>query len=457
MRRIHVFLLVAVCLVGVFFSARWLMLGVLAPPPAVAADADPDHLRIGNAFLDDLDAGRYQEALARTTVEVQAGLADGKLQKIWEALPEQLGARKTRTPLRGESIKGAPVVTSTLVFGLMALDARIVVDEDGRISGFWLVPGTMPAEPSEPLSSDAGFSENDFAVGDGARTLLGSLSLPKGDGPFAAIVLVHGSGPHDRDESIGPNKPFRDLAHGLAARGIAVLRYEKRTKAHPEEFAAMDFTVDAETVDDAVAAVAQLRADPRIDPARIFVAGHSLGAMMAPRIAQRAPELAGLILLAPTARQLQDVVLEQVQYLAASDGEIDAQEQAGIDEIARKAAAVATLPEDTPAAQTLFGLPARYWIDLRAYDPIAVARTLPQPILVVQGGRDYQVTADGDFARWQAAFGDDPRVRLELFPTLNHLMIAGAGASLPKEYALEGQVDAGVIDAIAGFVGASQP
>lgn len=457
MRRIHVFLLVAVCLVGVFFSARWLMQGVLAPPPAVAAEANPDHLRFGNAFLDDLDAGRYEDALARTTDEVQAGLADGKLQKIWEALPEQLGARKTRTPLRGESIKGAPVVTSTLVFGLMALDARIVVDADGKISGFRLVPGSMPEEPPQSLSSDAGFSESDFAVGDGARALPGTLSLPKGDGPFAAIVLVHGSGPHDRDESIGPNKPFRDLAHGLAERGIAVLRYEKRTKAHPEEFAAMDFTVDAETVDDAVAAVAQLRADPRIDPSRVFVAGHSLGAMMAPRIAQRAPELAGLILLAPTGRSLQDVALEQVRYLAASDGEIDAQEQAGIDEMASKAAAVATLSEDTPAAQTLLGLPARYWIDLRDYDPIAVARTLPQPILVVQGGRDYQVTASGDFALWQSAFGDDTRVRLELFPALNHLMIAGVGPSLPKEYALAGTVDAGVIDAIAGFVGAAHP
>ena len=459
MRKIHVFLVVAVCLVGVFFGARWLMQSVLVPPPAVAAEADPEHLRIGNAFLDDLDAGRYEDALARTTDGVRTALADGKLQKVWEALLEQLGARKLRTPLRGETIKDMPAVTSTLVFGLVAADARIWVDADGKISDFQVVPGTTPEDSSEPLPSNAGFSESDFAVGDGARALPGTLSLPKGDGPFAAIVLVHGSGPADRDESIGPNKPFRDLAHGLAERGIAVLSYEKRTRAHPEDedFAAMDFTVDEETVNDALAAVAQLRADARINPARVFIAGHSLGALMAPRMAQRAPELAGLILLAAPARPLQDIVLEQVSYLAESDGEIDAEEQAGIDQMRSKAAAFASLSADTPASDTLFGMPARYWIDLRSYDPVAVAQEISQPMLIIQGGRDYQVTPDGDFSRWQAAFEGEPRVQLKLFPALNHLMIAGAGPSTLKEYALAGKVDAGVIDAIARFVDAGRP
>ena len=192
-------------------------------------------------------------------------------------------------------------------------------------------------------------------------------------------------------------------------------------------------------------------------PRPAVVAGHSLGALMAPRVAERAPELAGLILIAAPARPLQDIVLQQVKYLAASDGDLAPEEQAGIEDIANKAAAVATLSADTPASDTLLGLPAAYWIDLRTYDPITVARTLPQPILVLQGGRDYQVTADGDFARWQAAFAGDARVRLERFPALNHLMIAGAGPSSPQEYALEGHVDNAVIDAIAGFVGKAQP
>ena len=457
MRKFHVALMVAVCLVGIFFSTRWAVQGFLMPPSAIAAEADAEHLRLGDAFLDALDAGRYDEAMSMCTPDVQQALSAEALKKIWEGLPTQLGARQSRGPLRGERVGDTPVVTSTLVFGMAALDARIVVDASGKISGFRLVPGTMPAAAPVPLAADAAFSEVEFNVGQGERALPGTLSLPKGAGPFPAIVLVHGSGPHDRDETTGPNKPFRDLAHGLAERGIAVLRYEKRTKAHPDEFADMDFTVDRETVDDAVAAVTQLRADPRIDAARAFVAGHSLGAMLAPRIAQRAPEVAGLILLAPTARSLQDVVVEQVDYLAKSDGAVSDEEQTQIDAITRQAAAVTTLTPETPAKDTLLGLPARYWLDLNRYDPVAVANQIPQPILIVQGGRDYQVTPDGDYAVWQAAFEGSPRVQLRLFPALNHLLIAGKGPSLPAEYAVAGHVDEGVIKVVAEFVNAGKP
>ncbi len=452
MRKIHIFVLILVCMLGVFFSTRWLVQTLMTPTPALSVDADPQHLRIGETFLDHLDAGQYERALAMTTTEVQEALAGDTLEKLWEGLPDKLGGLKHRSPLRGELVEDVPVVTSTLVFGLMALDARIVVNAEEEISGFRLVPGTMPDAAPEPLQSDAHFSEQNFAVGQGAHSLPGTLSLPHGAGPFPAVVLVHGSGPHDRDETIGPNKPFRDLAHGLAEQGIAVLRYEKSTKAHPDDFAAMDFTVDEETVDDALIAVAQLRDDARINPAQVFVAGHSLGALMAPRMAQRAPELAGLILLAAPARPLQDIVVEQVSYLAASDGEIDAEEQAAIDQMMNKAAAVASVAPDTPASDTLLGLPARYWIDLRGYDPVAVAQEIPQPMLIIQGGRDYQVTADGDFSRWQAAFDGDARVQLKLMPALNHVLIAGEGRSQPKEYALEGHVDTGVIEAMAEFV-----
>lgn len=452
-RKLVVVVLALGSLAGVYFSAVWLFESLLMPP-AVSARADPEHLRLGEAFLDDLDAGRYEEALARTTPQVREALAEGKLQKIWEALAAQLGARKSRSPLRGELVGGTPVVTSTLIFGPAALDARIAVDSDGKISGFRLVPAkqSVPAPAPTPVANER-FVETPFAVGEGASALEGTLTLPRGSGPFPAVVMVHGSGPHDRDETVGPNHPFRDLAHALAERGVASLRYEKRTRAHPEAFASGDFTVDEETVDDAARAVSQLRAHAGIDPQRVFLLGHSLGAMMAPRIAERAPDLAGLILLAAPARPLQDIVVEQVRYLADLDGKLDEDEREQIEQFAAQAAAVATLAGSEPAADTLLGLPARYWIDLRGYDPVATARALPQPILVVQGGRDYQVTVDGDFARWHEAFDGIARVQFAFYPALNHLMIAGAGAPGPAEYAVAGQVDTGVVEDITAFVG----
>lgn len=422
-------------------------------PVASAAPLDAEHARIAGRFLDLIDEGRYDEALAMTDERVRAALANGKLEEIWTALPAQLGARKSRSPLRGEAIDGQPIVTSTLEFGMLSLDARVVVDAEGKISGFRIVPtaGATPSAPA-PLANNDRYRESELAV-DETRRLGATLTLPAGEGPFPAVVLVHGSGPHDRDETIGPNKPFRDLAHGLAEHGIAVLRYEKRTKARPDDFASGDFTVDDETTDDAVSAVRQLRTTPHIDPARIFVAGHSLGALMAPRIAQRAPELAGLVLLAAPARRLDAIYMEQVEFLAGGDGSVSEAEREKLDAERRKADAVATLSPDSPASENLLGLPARYWIDLRGYDPVAVAQQIPQPMLVLQGGRDYQVTPVGDFALWQAAFDGSERVTLQQFAPLNHLFIAGEGAPNPQEYFVEGRVAKDAIDAIAAWIG----
>ena len=125
-------------------------------------------------------------------------------------------------------------------------------------------------------------TERAVAVG-AAPGLPGTLTLPAGTARVPAVVLVHGSGPHDRDETVGVNKPFLDLAEGLAAQGIAVLRYEKRTRVAPLSFIGRRFTVNDEVVDDAVAAVQLLRTEPGIDPARIVVVGHSLGAVRASR------------------------------------------------------------------------------------------------------------------------------------------------------------------------------
>jgi dienelactone hydrolase len=110
------------------------------------------------------------------------------------------------------------------------------------------------------------------------------------------LILVHGSGPSDRDEALGPNKPFRDIAWGVASRGVAVLRYNKRSYEHPMSAKAANFTLNAEAVDDAVSAAALLRGIPEINPQRIFVLGHSLGAVVAPRIGRAGPAIAGLIL-----------------------------------------------------------------------------------------------------------------------------------------------------------------
>ena len=231
------------------------------------------------------------------------------------------------------------------------------------------------------------------------------MTLPKGAGPFPAVVLVHGSGPNDRDETIGPNKPFKDIAQGLASQGIAVLRYDKRTKVYPQEMAQLkNLTVKEEAIDDAAAAVEFLRGQPQIDPKKIFVVGHSLGGYLAPRIAQADSNIAGMIIMAGATRPLEDLMLEQTRYIFESDGSMSAQDQLQISQLQQQVDAVKALTGQSSSGDAVLGAPASYWIDLKNYRPADLARGLTMPLLIVQGERDYQVTMQ-DFQNLEGCFG----------------------------------------------------
>ena len=198
-------------------------------------------------------------------------------------------------------------------------------------------------EPNPALARQLSVARRiDIEVQIGDRNdLPGTLTLPRGAGPFPVVVLVHGSGAHDRDETIGANKPFRDIAHGLAERGIAVLRYEKRTYRYRRLLSDEQFTIDRETTYDALQAIAYLRQSRFIDHRRIFVLGHSQGGMLAPRIAGRAPDVAGVILLAAPARPLLDLLVEQHRRIGLlDDGVINDAEQMALRRLIEGARAI---------------------------------------------------------------------------------------------------------------------
>ncbi|MEZ5461611.1 alpha/beta fold hydrolase [Dokdonella sp.] len=438
------------------FAVSHVMRTTSMPAGAPAASSiqefppDPELARLASRFIDLLDAQGYEEAVAMTTPEMVKALGATSLQGIWLALPAQLGQRQARGEPRGQTLQGHDVVVQRLQFSSVALDARVVFDQEKRIAGFQLVPAAEL--PAAPVRNEQ-FSEREIEVINGSVKLPATLSLPGGNGPFAAIVLVHGSGPHDRDESLGPNKPFRDLAHGLAERGIAVLRYEKRTKASPDLFVGHTFTVDDETVDDALAAVADLRRQPEINAQRVFVAGHSLGAMMAPRIGERDARLAGLILLAAPAHKLEDIMLRQTRYLARLDGQSEADITRMLTEPEAQVRRIKQLDWfASDKSELFFGVPASYWLDLNHYDPIEVARSLDMPLLILQGERDYQVTTEDEFALWQAAFASTPRVKLIEYPGLGHTFMPASDPPGPDDYAVPATVEAKVIEDIAAWI-----
>ena len=388
---------------------------------------------------------------ARFSAQVAQALPHGQLAKLWGQVTAKTGALAGCEQADVKTMKQGTLVTLTCKFENVTLPLVVGIDADDKIAGLRVLPPAEPKVPWDPppyAAKDA--VTRDLSVGD----LPGTLTLPAGKGPFPAIVLVHGSGPNDRDETIGPNKVFGDLALGLAAHGVATLRYDKRTKAKPETLP-KDLTVDDEVMKDAVAAVDVLAHTPQVDPKRIYVLGHSLGGYLAPRIAQRSKTIAGLVILAGPTRPMQDLFVEQLTYLANIDGTITKEEQAGIDEAKAALARIAELQkgaEARPGEQLLY-VPPSYWKDLAGYDPAATAATLKLPMLVLQGERDYQVTKV-DFAGWQKALGKKKTVKLKLYPKLFHLFIAGDGPSTPAEYEKPGHVDEQVVRDIADWISA---
>lgn len=423
------------------------------PPPAPAVSRTAALAADVRALL---AKGELDAVAARFSPQMAAALPAERFREVWNGLPTQLGALKSLGEPVVRSEAGVENAWVPATFANAVVSLRMSFDAEGRLAGLRIVPGPPPAEWSPaPYADPAKAREREVTVGSGEWALPGTLALPaEGSGPFPALVLVHGSGPNDRDETVGGSKAFRDLAGGLAARGIAVLRYEKRTKAHGTKMAGKPVTLEEEVVDDALSAAALLRTTAGVDPKRVAVLGHSLGGTLAPRIATRDRALAGIVLLAGAARAPEELVEDQVDYLASVGA-------APKDVVAATKADVARLRALSPgspeaATATLLGVPASYWLSFRGYDPAATAKGLGIPILVLQGGRDYQVTAK-DLERWKRALDGDPRATIRLFPSLNHLFVAGEGPSTPVEYEKPGHVAPEVIEAIAAWARALPP
>ena len=408
------------------------------------------------AFLDLLVKGEFQTAVQNFAPPMKAAAPPAKLAEIWSALQFQMGPYKRRVATRRVKEGSYDVVFATTEFERATVDLKVALDELGRIAGFFIVPAAQESAPAPvdpgppPYAKPDAFREREVTVGSGEWAVPGTLAMPVGQGPFPAVVLVHGSGPNDRDETVGATKPFRDLAWGLASRGIAVLRYEKRTRQHAAKLAAVEgFTVQQETIDDALSAAALLRATAGIDAARVYVLGHSLGGMLVPRIGRQDPKIAGFVVMAAPARPLEDLILEQVTYTAALDGINDAQERRQTEEVRGQVDKVRALA--LGATGTLLGAPASYWLDLRGYRPADAAKALKQPLLILQGERDYQVT-QVDFEAWKRAIAGRPDVTFKSYPGLNHLFIVGQGPSGPAEYQRPGHVAEAVVADIAAWL-----
>ena len=346
-------------------------------------------------------------------------------------LEAKLGQPVEASMWKSKRLQDYEVYSRNLTFLHHTATLVVVFSPKGELAGF-----SFSNEKSRLAEG-----EHDFAV-----TVADTIQLParltlpsNANGRVPVAILVHGSGPANMDESLGANAPFRDLSEGLSRRGVAVVRFDKRTFVCPQFYEnAAGYTYDEETVDD-VLSVIKLVKDSlakvgglSIDTSRVYIIGHSLGGMLAPRIAQRSEGVAGLVLLAAPTTKIRPTLERQFAFLLQSRGEKKADASKLTD------AALADLPEG--------------YLDFDAhYSGTETASELTIPMLILQGERDYQVTMD-DYAAWRKAVGGHKGVVMKSYPSLNHLFISGEGGSMPEEYRKPGHVAGEVMDDIANFI-----
>ena len=399
-------------------------------------------------LMDNLVAAPYQVLLNMT---------GGKPGPISVVVPFQLASVDATLEAAGTApgtLDRKPIVATKMLFKIGSVTAEIFFDavsnrllrvfvagQDAELlrDGFSVAPGTEPKRVEPP----AGVTERGVTF----KTLDGApypavLCLPKTPAPPPLVVMLQGSGPQDRDETIGPNKPFRDIAWGLAERGIATLRFDKRTYAFPTAYKG---TLETESIDDGADAVTFARTLADVDRNRVYVLGHSLGGLAAIYVAGRAP-VAGLILMATAGRPMDQVIRDQVRTLSAAQGEAKVAEILKMqdDVMARVRAGTAT-------AQELQGQPLGAVRDMIMRDPIAELQKTKAPLLVLKGGKDAQVFQP-DFEALQAVAAGRPGSETKLFPGLTHIFTATDGPAEFRAILQPGHVAPEAIEAIASWI-----
>ena len=291
--------------------------------------------------------------------------------------------------------------------------------------------------------------------------LNGLLTLPDhAAGPVPAVVFVHGSGSSNMDEKVGKLTPFKDLAEGLAKHGIASVRYDKRSFAHALKLLrdkSVTITVKEETIEDAILATELLRKDARIDPGKIFIVGHSMGAMLAPRIDAEGGNYRGLVLMAGTPRKLEEVMMEQTEEALSSMGKLaKALVRKQVEKLNRSFDGLYGLSDEEAKKKKVGGGTTLYYFkEMGEHAAPGYLESLEKPMLIMQGGKDVQVKADRDFDAYRKLLKGKKQVTFKLYENLNHAFVPAVYGSIAKakqEFGIEQHIGENVIADIANWI-----
>lgn len=403
------------------------------------------------SFINKLERQKFDSCFAMFDTAMANKFNAGMLEKMWGSIPKYMGEYKGYSTVESSKKDSMDIVAVRCEFEKTKMDLQFSFTKAKKITGmFFVPPKSKTAYVTPEYAQQNKYYETKIAVKTGTMSLPGALCVPNNTKNPSVVILLAGSGPNDKDETIGPNKALKDLAIGLASNGIATYRYDKRTLVYGKNMKEVD--LNSEVIEDAIAAAAMLKKNPDFKNSKVYVVGHSLGAMSAPLVASKSKQINGIVLLAGNARPLEDVVLEQYIYLYGLDS-LDVEEKKEILDYTTK---MKTLKDPkllklAKAEDLPLNIDSHYWQSLVKYNQLQVAKKLKQPILVLQGERDYQVTMS-DFNLWKQNLKENTKNQFISYPSLNHLFMKGEGKSSPDEYEKQNNVDEKVIRDIADWI-----
>ncbi|BBJ27248.1 esterase EstD [Athalassotoga saccharophila] len=408
-------------------------------------DLFADNLDIVKGLIQDFVSGNFTIAESLFTDQMKQALPPSKMKEVWNQIENQFG--------QFESIEGIKISQSGeyTVFDLFSkfqksyLDILVTVDKNSKVAGLFFRPASRFYE-IPPYAITSKFEIKKIEIGNEYK-VPAELTIPNGKGPFPAVILIAGSGPEDMNESIGPNRPFEDIAYGLSSNGIVVLRFDKSTYVYAKEFESGQIKTDLENeyFKDALDGIEFLKSQSYVK--NVFILGHSEGGYLDPAIAKMSDKASGIILLAAPARNLEDVMIDQFDYLISITKDSTETQQMKVMISQLEEIKAHKLKDST----IVMGAPASYYYEVDSYNPIDILKTLKMPVLVMQGGKDYQVTKK-DYDIFKENFGSDDNFTFKWFEDLDHIFMKWEGIPSPDQYLVSGHVSDDVIKEIVKWI-----